>query len=482
MTAPHAAQYRIPADWQQFQRLSVAVASAHFGLDFQSYGRNGQWQGGIDSYAYTRDGKLIAVQSKSKDAGYGSVLTPGDITEAVNKARDFKFKIDIFVILTSSPDDTKLCDRALEITQAHQANGGFAVDVWGWQTIEDVIREHESVQRSFYPQTVAKTNTWQWVVRAGTLCGLIALAGYGANEYIDHKAAMDRVQGVTGVGVQSFVQQNDLLSGAYAHCQNEMDKSLFLSSFEFDHYCTLPVGQQLVAMQNHLQKIVLDIDPEVFEKMTSMVGLLESYHHQGLRASAMTAAYEDVYRKGMLQVCRKQSDEFLTKELKQLLKASAIQQLEYYHSMSSYIYPSLSAMKAQVIASALQMRGQKIAPSVVAEANELDVLISQNQAYRLDEVTYPFTLSQVKMMSSPYAGLIDSSGGSADVEEMREREVLIGGALTSYLGHPREARQIVECGDMKPELIPALEKRELEITGNTIELSTSFTDSAAYLP
>lgn len=147
MTAPHAAQYYKPADWQQFQRLSVAVATAQFGVNFKTYGRNGQWQGGIDSYAYTRDGRLIAVQSKSKDVGYGSVLTPGDVTKAVKKAREFKFKIDVFIIMTSSPDDIKLSDRALEITQTQQAKGEFSVEVWGWQTIEDVIREHDESPR-----------------------------------------------------------------------------------------------------------------------------------------------------------------------------------------------------------------------------------------------------------------------------------------------------------------------------------------------
>lgn len=464
MTAPHAAQYYKPADWQQFQRLSVAVATAQFGVNFKTYGRNGQWQGGIDSYAYTRDGRLIAVQSKSKDVGYGSVLTPGDVTKAVKKAREFKFKIDVFIIMTSSPDDIKLSDRALEITQTQQAKGEFSVEVWGWQTIEDVIREHESIRRSHYSYTVPKTNTRQWIVRAGTLCVLIALGGYGANEYLDHRAKTNQLQGDTGVGVKSFVQQSDLLRAAYSNCQNQMEKNIFLSSFEFDHYCSAPVEKQLQAMQSHLQELVLDIDQNVFEKMTDMLRILESYHDQGRRASSMTAAYEDIYRKSMLKLCGKETDELFSGGLRQLLKTSAVQQLEYYHALRNFIYPSLAAMKAQVIASAQTMRGQKVAPSVLAEANELNQFLSQNQAYHLEEVTYPFTLSAVKMMSSPDAGIIDESGLSADVEALRERDVLIGGNLTIYYGHHQEARQLVECGVMKPGLTQMLEKKEAEIT------------------
>ena len=141
-----------------------------------------------------------------------------------------------------------------------------------------------------------------------------------------------------------------------------------------------------------------------------------------------------------------------------------MQQLEYYHALRNFIYPSLAAMKAQVIASAQTMRGQKVAPSVLAEANELNQFLSQNQAYHLEEVTYPFTLSAVKMMSSPDAGIIDESGLSADVEALRERDVLIGGNLTIYYGHHQEARQLVECGVMKPGLTQMLEKKEAEIT------------------
>lgn len=62
MTAAHAAQYPKPSYWQEFQSLSIAVATAYFGLNFKAYGRNGQWQGGIDAYAYTSDGRIIAVQ------------------------------------------------------------------------------------------------------------------------------------------------------------------------------------------------------------------------------------------------------------------------------------------------------------------------------------------------------------------------------------------------------------------------------------
>ncbi|MEW5620631.1 hypothetical protein ABGT18_04755 [Pseudomonas putida] len=465
MTAAHAAQYRKPADWQQFQRLSVAIASARFGVDFKTYGRNGQWQGGIDAYAYTRDGRLIAVQSKSKDLGYGSVLTPGNVTKAVEKAHKFKFKIDTFIIMTSAGNNNKLHDRALEITQAQQGKGGFSVEVWGWQDIEDVIREHESIQRSFYPELLGRrTSTRQWIMRAAALCGLITLVGFSAYEYLDYRAKTELRFSDTGTGVKRFVQQGEQLRAAYMNCEKKMESNQYLSSFEFDHYCSKPVDKELQAMRSHLQDLALDIDQEVFEKMTAMLNILETYHAQGRRASSMTAAYEDVYRNNMLKLCDGPTDDLFGGGLMQLLKSSAVQQLEYYHALRNFMYPSLTAMKAQVIASAHIMRGQKAAPSVLTEANLLNGFLSQNQAYHLGEVEYPLTLLAMKAVSAPEAKIHDEAGVFASLEASREGEVLLGSAITVLYGHHQRAKQLVGCGAMRPELMQELEKREAEIT------------------
>ncbi|HEO1614933.1 TPA: hypothetical protein VAK69_006578, partial [Pseudomonas aeruginosa] len=450
--------------WQEFQSLSIAVATAYFGLNFKAYGRNGQWQGGIDAYAYTSDGRIIAVQSKSKDAGYGSVLTPSDVTKAAAKAHEFKFKIDVLIIMTSSRDDRKLSDRALEITQAQQAKGEFSVEVWGWQTIEEIIGKHESIRRRHFAYTLPKTSTWQWIARASFLGALIGLFGYFANEYLDYRAQTKQRQGETGLSVKGFIEQSDRLSAAYSNCQGEMGKNIFLSSFEFKRYCSEPVDKQLQAMHAQLQELALDIDSDVFERMKEMLKILDHYHYQGRGASLLTASYEDIYRKNMLNLCGKKTDELFSDELRRLLKDSAVQQLEYYHALSNFIYPSLAAMKAQVVASAQVTRGQKVAPSVLVEANELNRLFLENQAYHLEEVKYPFTLSAVKVWSSPKLGITDESGLTEAIEAQREKDVLLGGAISIYYGHHQEARQLIECGAMKPELIPLLEKREAEIT------------------
>lgn len=463
MTAPNAVQYKKPADWQQFQRLCVAVATAHFGINFNTYGRNGQAQGGIDSYAMALDGRLVAVQSKSKDEGYGTVLKPSDVTNAVKKAHEFKPPIDVLIIMTSSSDDRKLTDRALKISQAQLARGEFSVEVWGWQTIEDVIRSHASIQHSFYPEMSPKTSTKQWIARAIIATGLAALIGYGALRVVDHGVKRDELLEQTGLGVKGFVKQSDLLSKSFQNCQLQMERNYQLSSFEFDHYCSTPVSSQLQVMQNKLQGLALTIDPDVYDRMSAMLAILQSYQGQGHQARMTTSAYEGVHRSNMLKMCDKIPDALWSGGLRELLRNSVVQQLQYYHTLRSFIFPSLAAMNAYVMASALEARGKDVPQNISNEASRLQGFLALNQAYHLHDVEFPLSLSAMKKVTAPVTGVLDETGYSASVEADREREALTGGSLTIFYGHHGSAQRVIDCGLMRPGLIQQLEKNERKV-------------------
>lgn len=153
MTAPHAATYRRPADWKQFERLSLAVMSCVFKNRFDQYGREGQRQHGVDLYCRLKDGSLIAVQCKGRNENLGKNLTLAQVNQAVIEIEDFPFKIDHFFILTTSPHDKLLTNRALELTEERAIVGKGTVDVWGWGALEAVIQENASLQESFYPDS-----------------------------------------------------------------------------------------------------------------------------------------------------------------------------------------------------------------------------------------------------------------------------------------------------------------------------------------
>lgn len=135
-----------PANWQDFQTLTADVAKSRYVEDsVQEYGRQGQCQNGVDVYAVDALGKCIGIQCKETK---GSSLTSKNIDDEINKAKNFKPALDLFIIATTARTDANLQSHVNQLNATKIIK--FKVQLWFWDDINQFINRSHAVMSSSY--------------------------------------------------------------------------------------------------------------------------------------------------------------------------------------------------------------------------------------------------------------------------------------------------------------------------------------------
>ncbi|NCD13487.1 MAG: ATP-binding protein, partial [Epsilonproteobacteria bacterium] len=144
-------------DEKEFESLVNDLCEAKYGIDFQVYGRRGQEQSGIDGLSFSTNQKQIVYQCKNKlimrnDKEIRAELLK-DIEYEVKSASAKFAHIDTFIFANSSKQDTVLQDKAIDLTHQY----GFAVLVWSWGEIENLLEENLKIAKQYYPYSFDKS-------------------------------------------------------------------------------------------------------------------------------------------------------------------------------------------------------------------------------------------------------------------------------------------------------------------------------------
>lgn len=141
-----------PNNWQDFESHTCVLFQCILNdPNTVSHGRSGQAQQGVDIYG-RRDGRgqhWVGVQCKQK--GASQELTKDELEKEVAQAKKFRPMLSELIVVTTAPDDTKIQQVARDITQQHQNEGLFSVDVWGWGTLEREITKYKEAIDAFHP-------------------------------------------------------------------------------------------------------------------------------------------------------------------------------------------------------------------------------------------------------------------------------------------------------------------------------------------
>lgn len=141
-----------PKNWQDFERHIVTLFRCILDdPNTSTHGRGGQGQQGVDVYG-RRNGRpnyWVGIQCKLKDDS--EEVTKTELEKEVVKAKDFQPALSEFIIVTTASDDAKIQKIARRITQRHENDGLFSVEVWGWQTLESKITKYPEAMEAFHP-------------------------------------------------------------------------------------------------------------------------------------------------------------------------------------------------------------------------------------------------------------------------------------------------------------------------------------------
>lgn len=141
-----------PKRWQELESLAFDVYSRIWKTtDVELHGRTGQPQAGVDVYGTNRVEQLFTgVQCKGKDSDYGGTLTEAELRAEVKKALTFVPPLDVYIVLTTAPNDIAIQKVAREITVEHRKVGLFEVRVTGWDTFRHHVASHQDLLTKYF--------------------------------------------------------------------------------------------------------------------------------------------------------------------------------------------------------------------------------------------------------------------------------------------------------------------------------------------
>jgi len=141
-----------PKRWQELESLAFDVYGRLWQTtDAELHGRTGQPQAGVDVYGTNRVEKLFTgVQCKGKDADYGGGLTEAELRDEIAKALTFQPPLQVYIVLTTAPNDAAIQKVAREITGEHAKKGLFEVRVTGWDTFRHRVADYPDLLLKYF--------------------------------------------------------------------------------------------------------------------------------------------------------------------------------------------------------------------------------------------------------------------------------------------------------------------------------------------
>lgn len=149
-----ATQIPKPANEQDFEAANEILWRCLLQTEsVQLHGRRGQKQDGVDLFGIRAADpcRIVGVQAKLKSDG--SFLDEKEVEAEVEKALKFKPLLSEYYIVTTSPDDARLNQLALDLSVSASAGRliPLQVRVYGWETMQREIRRHPEALKAFDP-------------------------------------------------------------------------------------------------------------------------------------------------------------------------------------------------------------------------------------------------------------------------------------------------------------------------------------------
>lgn len=138
-----------PLDWQSFERLTRDLfrrlyRDPHADL----FGRSGQAQGGLDLFDIEFDGRRIGVQCKGRnDSAFSQhqAVTKGEFRAAIKAVRENFHDLDLFVFMTTGPNDALLKRIAYTESQRDIDGRKLKIKFHGWDWFEGHLSDRHNL-------------------------------------------------------------------------------------------------------------------------------------------------------------------------------------------------------------------------------------------------------------------------------------------------------------------------------------------------
>lgn len=142
-----------PNNWKSFEFLCESLWAQDENIDFiKQYGRQGQFQSGIDIYGYKKNGDFFAIQCKDVQN-----LTIPMIEKEINLAIHTNFSLKHYILCTTLNRNTHLQDYEIQFN----SKSNLKFEIIFWDDIEALLKREENyhIFHRFYNYLLANNET-----------------------------------------------------------------------------------------------------------------------------------------------------------------------------------------------------------------------------------------------------------------------------------------------------------------------------------
>lgn len=141
-------QLQKPAHWQDFEDLCKELWGdlLNIPLKIKKNGRAGQSQDGVDIYGIPKgESNYWGIQCKGKSSYTSSQLTTKEIDIEVERARNFKPALEVFVIASTCNKDVNIEEYVRLLNKNQSVENQFEILLYCWEDISDEILKRKNV-------------------------------------------------------------------------------------------------------------------------------------------------------------------------------------------------------------------------------------------------------------------------------------------------------------------------------------------------
>ncbi|GGY24924.1 hypothetical protein [Pseudoduganella albidiflava] len=467
MTSSAANDFARPSNWQDFERLSIALLSEIYATRLRRWGSAGQRKNGVDAWAKLADGRVVALRIEGRTERYGQPLTPADVDMALAEAADFPHPADEFILLSAGPGDAGLQAHAAGLSASRQAAGQSSVAVWGWPTIAAHIGQQPKVRGVFYGHEARASGKFKLVLLAAAV---LVVAG-GAGSLFLGKNAIDASQARppnAAANVGNIAANLDELTATYQQCQELLGSNTFTFTGELIETCRDPAASQLAALSKKVDRQRSGFDAQVQAELARLLVIFHEDVREAVAVTSVAHAFDNEVVQSMKDGCAaEQANDRNAQAMKQAAigqagakqatvkqaavkqagMAAAAAQVRYYYLLKDFIIPEMAAAREIL---QLHASGAPAPEPMKAAAGRMEQLLTARMAYAPKETRWPLTLSSLKHTAARDS--VPGAGQASDAaEEARWRDVLAQSATRSLRGRAKDIDALIACGVLKED-------------------------------
>lgn len=137
-----------PVNWQDFESLCKMLWGEIWEIPnkIKKNGRLGQEQAGVDVYGKPKgEADYWGIQAKGKDDYSNAKLTENEISEEIEKAKNFRPQLSVYIIASTSNKDSKIEEYIRLKDIENQKAGSFEILLFCWEDIVDLLEGHPNI-------------------------------------------------------------------------------------------------------------------------------------------------------------------------------------------------------------------------------------------------------------------------------------------------------------------------------------------------